>query len=508
MKKILSILAAAILITSTGFAQNDDCSEAITVFPYFEDFNGDIPCWQFISANQENMDGNGLSGYGIDDSQCISMGSFYTADDYNQFLITPEISLPSDGHQYAVYFWYTAFDEADAFRVRISTTTSDTAAFTTVIADNPSVSDAPGWTEVAYILPPNTKYIAINYYGEDAFFLSVDNFSIELFSAPHITLSGPDRVGTGIESLFTVESILADSISWIVDGTPQPANSTQLRYTFTTVGDHSVVATATNSMGSSSDSLIVDVFSCDDITIPYIPDFSEGLGCWISYDDNIENEDEGWMASIDAFEDEPLGQILSFSAYYLLGMMLDIDVDCWAISPLIGMPENGSYKVSWKVMAYDPSYPNDHYGVYVICPNGDSLLLFEETLNASMNAFTQRNALIPSSVNGDFRIAFRHWNSTDGYVIILDDIKVVEASSEGIEEADGNTVSIYPNPAKGELYVDGDGIVNVELLDINGRKMMTCCHNGKLDISSLANGMYMVRVTTDKGVSTTKVVKK
>ena len=318
-----------------------------------------------------------------------------------------------------VKFWYKGYNANDAFRVRVSTTTNDTAAFTTVIGDNPTV--ATDWTEVAYTLPAATKYIAINYYGNYAYYLYVDNFSIEEMSAPSVSVEGPASVGTGIEAVFTANANLAESLQWTLDGTADTTTGNVLSTVFTTAGIHTVVCTATNNIGSASDTVTVDVFSCDGITIPYIPDFSEGLGCWINVSDSTDGT--GWIPSIEAFESNPVGQVISMSAQSFFGMMFDVPVDNWMTSPLIEMPATGTYEIAWKVKPFEPEYAGDHYGVYIV-QGEQKTLLFEETLNSNMTDFVQRAIAIPSTVSGDFRVAFRHFNSAGGYVIILDEIQV------------------------------------------------------------------------------------
>jgi hypothetical protein len=53
-------------------------------------------------------------------------------------------------------------------------------------------------------------------------------------------------------------------------------------------------------------------------------------------------------------------------------------------------------------------------------------------------------------------------------------------------------------------------IESVELTDLNGRVVKTQAINateGQVSISDLSAGVYMMKVSTDKGVATKKVVK-
>ena len=85
---------------------------------------------------------------------------------------------------------------------------------------------------------------------------------------------------------------------------------------------------------------------------------------------------------------------------------------------------------------------------------------------------------------------------------------------EGIQQAAGGgqqaAVSVYPNPASGRVRVVGaDGFVNaIEVLDMQGRKLIATEGTDIFDVSSLPAGQYIVRVTTDDSVHYLKLIKK
>ena len=440
-----------------------DCGSAISTFPYIENFEAENPCWSFVSADPANDDRTGItSDQAFQGLSSYVLSSYSTASDYNQFLISPELSLPA-GNTYMVKFWYKGYNSGDAFRVKVSTTTSDTAAFTTVLGNYPTVQT--DWTEVAFSLPAATKYIAINYYGNYAYYLYIDSLTVSEISAPTVSISGPESIGTGNEAVYHANANLADSYAWFIDGIDQNESGDMISTVFTTAGSHTVVVNATNNIGTSSDTMTVNVFDCSNISLPYAPDFSTSLGCWVNQSDSTEGM--GWMVSADAFESNPIGQVISMSAQNFLGMfMIDVPVDNWLTSPAITMPATGSYEIAWKVMPFDPDYAGDHYGVYLI--NGtDKTLLFEETLNSDMDDFAQRVIALPTNINGDFRVAFRHFNSEGGYVIILDDIQIRALTAPAVTISGptsvmvGNEVTFTAVSTNSDSYawtVDGNAV--------------------------------------------------
>ena len=86
----------------------------------------------------------------------------------------------------------------------------------------------------------------------------------------------------------------------------------------------------------------------------------------------------------------------------------------------------------------------------------------------------------------------------------------------GIDAPKSLPLNIYPNPNTGELIVTNDGlhVTSIEIYDINGRKQKV--EGGKqkaeseivIDISHLQAGVYFVKVVTEKGEITEKIIKK
>jgi len=73
-------------------------------------------------------------------------------------------------------------------------------------------------------------------------------------------------------------------------------------------------------------------------------------------------------------------------------------------------------------------------------------------------------------------------------------------------------ISIYPNPTSGQLTIDnGELKINsMEIFDVLGKKQKSRKaeeQNIVLDISDLANGVYFLKISTEKGMVTKKIVK-
>lgn len=77
----------------------------------------------------------------------------------------------------------------------------------------------------------------------------------------------------------------------------------------------------------------------------------------------------------------------------------------------------------------------------------------------------------------------------------------------GIDVEDDETWRMWPNPASDMLHIDGlPQNCRVEIYDITGRKVMEPRGN-TVNIQNLANGSYVLRITTESGVGTEKLIK-
>ncbi|MBR4506042.1 MAG: choice-of-anchor J domain-containing protein [Bacteroidales bacterium] len=472
-----------------------DCSAAITAMPWEESFNGSIDCWSFYTADTIDHGFNISANGGYDDDYFL-IGAYSDDVNTNQWAISPMITLPNDATDYILkYYVYMRNWEGvqTHYQILISTTGADTSDFTTILVDETGEGSGyvPRTAQLGTYAGETIRIAIHNITPVTGDAVSFDALYIGEPLAPDMSLAGPEEVIVGESYEWTATSDV-NTIVWTVDGATVSETGATLNHTFTTAGNHTIVASATNSVGTSSDTMIVNAIQCDAHALPYTPDLANDVDlCWVN---------EGWSAT----DLDGVATIYSMSNLYGL---FELNPDNWIYTPYLTMPAEGSYEIAWKVLPYEPQLPSDHYGVYVV-KDGNATLLYEETLTANITNFSQRAVAIPESITGDFKIAFRHYETTGGFAILVSDIKVVaEGTTVGIDRANEANVSIYPNPASSMLRVEGEGIQQVEIIDVNGRVVMNT-QAGIINVESLVSGVYMVRVVTNDGVSTQKIVKK
>ena len=85
--------------------------------------------------------------------------------------------------------------------------------------------------------------------------------------------------------------------------------------------------------------------------------------------------------------------------------------------------------------------------------------------------------------------------------------------SLGIPETPASTASVYPNPFSNTLNIDQpDGIRQIDVYNNLGQQIYTMSDDGNthlsLDASDWKPGTFMIRILTEKGQTSTIVIKK
>jgi hypothetical protein len=94
-------------------------------------------------------------------------------------------------------------------------------------------------------------------------------------------------------------------------------------------------------------------------------------------------------------------------------------------------------------------------------------------------------------------------------------VTVSQAKSNiGIDELQGNELSIFPNPTKGNFKIVPakrfNGILDVQIVDMDGRIVLEKQYSGKkeyeVDLSSASAGSYQIMIRTEKNLVVRKLV--
>lgn len=138
--------------------------------------------------------------------------------------------------------------------------------------------------------------------------------------------------------------------------------------------------------------------------------------------------------------------------------------------------------------------------------NGEFALL--TTLSETKTAFFKKNGIWDSWDNHPF-------NDNVGSLLIKAVVR--ETTTDGMErlENDGH-ISVYPNPAKDKIQINCPyEIKDIKIFNAAGAclvptpktEFMTNNNSSVINIKNLANGVYNVKITTEKSQYHTKFIK-
>jgi len=182
--------------------------------------------------------------------------------------------------------------------------------------------------------------------------------------------------------------------------------------------------------------------------------------------------------------------------------------DRWLITPAIALSSFGNF-LYWEARSHDPSYP-DNYKVLVSTTDNqlssftDTIALVEEEF---ATWFTRTVDLSASGFDNEtIYLAFVNITN-DGFALYVDDIRVEIEDPVGVEELADIKVNVYPNPATDLLRVESSAqIEKLEVVSLDG-SILNSSETESINVSSLLNGSYFVRITTNEGIVVKSFVK-
>ncbi|PTT36651.1 hypothetical protein DBR28_10740 [Chryseobacterium sp. HMWF028] len=126
------------------------------------------------------------------------------------------------------------------------------------------------------------------------------------------------------------------------------------------------------------------------------------------------------------------------------------------------------------------------------------------------NTVTVQKSLTSYIGQANVKVRFQYV-ANDADAVSIDDVQVVANGTLGtneISKTKTNTLSVYPNPSKGEINIKSDKkIKSISVIDMSGKTLKTN-DPGNTDISSFSKGPYLLKVDFADGTSTTeKVIK-
>ena len=203
-----------------------------------------------------------------------------------------------------------------------------------------------------------------------------------------------------------------------------------------------------------------------------------------------------------AYQESPDTCAASTSYYSPAGQAAD-----YLITPKISL--NSFTKLIWSARSVDASYPDTYL---VLISSTDSLVAsFTDTLmviDQELYYWQKRSVQLDLEgyANQDVYFAFKNITN-DGYILLIDDVKVQGSDFASIESNTTNSITIYPNPTSDFItisnFIPGDQVV---LMSLSGEEILTSTE-AKLDLTPFSSGTYFLVVSNQTGTSYHKVIK-
>ena len=197
--------------------------------------------------------------------------------------------------------------------------------------------------------------------------------------------------------------------------------------------------------------------------------------------------------------------------------------DNWAVTPLIDLSAftGNTVTLSWNVKAAAAAWDQEQYSVYVGTTNDIADLInasvnYNETYDdpANLGPIVNRTLDLSSLAGQGVYVAFRHHDCFDMDYLWIDDVTVTATILKS-DAFFSTNFSLSPNPVKDIFTVNSKNniaIQNITVVDINGRVVNEVNNSNsseamQVNISELNAGVYFVKVQTELGVGTSKIIK-
>lgn len=136
--------------------------------------------------------------------------------------------------------------------------------------------------------------------------------------------------------------------------------------------------------------------------------------------------------------------------------------------------------------------------------SGDS---FTSASSVDETGWTYRSASITGGSTYIYGFAFASDGSFASDGTYIDDIKMSGTAITDVDELVAVSSIIYPNPAANFVNVKSNEMPSrSDILDINGRLVMTSYMQRQIDITPLPSGLYTIRVFLNNDIITEKFI--
>lgn len=504
---LLSMVAAQAQIFNAGFENNNG-----TPLSEFKKVNQDGNTVPFYAEIQDfNTEAWNQFYDGYDDKIALST-SFYdpsaAADDW---LITPQIFVPSDGTP--TLYWKGKsydFEYTDSYAIKVSETDDNPDSFTAellqVNSEQPfefashslDLSAYKGKTiYLAFVnntfdgtyLALNDLYIsnAENCILPETAGITVANLKPNSFTANWTSTEGISQYDTALTT-FDV-SVVSDGIT---SSTTKDFASLQSgkRYQF-------FLKNADCGSGWAGP---VSVWTPSEL--PYSYDFEKTSENYGEYDS------DGWTSS-SWLNGESETAAQSGTGYVYNNTSASSTKNDWIFSYPVYLQAGETLNASYYTAISNASANAAQLKIAMATSPAKEAIVSELTTeNVSQSEYAQKTASFTATADGVYYLGFGNITSpvTTTASLRLDNVSLTKTNmnTSHVRKA---KIKVFPNPVKDILHVVAeDKIEKIEVFSADGKLIKTTTSN-EITFENISKGLYIIKIYTAKGVQTEKIIK-
>lgn len=255
-------------------------------------------------------------------------------------------------------------------------------------------------------------------------------------------------------------------------------------------------------------------------TVIWEDDFNdEDISDWTLYDEDGD-ANEWFVVQIQEEDGTPVNTPVLRSASWS-SLSGPLTPDNYAVSPAIDLTgEDGTNTITltWNVSAADAAWSDENYTVYVATENSvseltSSSISFNELVSdngpAGSENFYEKTLDLTSMAGETVYVGFRHHDVTNVFTIEIDDVSVTTEPNASNDQFAAHNFKFYNTTYALGLSANTN-IDTVEIFNTLGQKVGTHeldSMNSEINISNLASGLFIAKVSIGDSSETFKFVK-
>ncbi len=371
--------------------------------------------------------------------------------------------------------------------------------------------DIAGATNSSYTATTTGSYqvVITNSYPCTSTSAPINVTPIALPSA-NITVTGSPTFCGGATVPLSAVTAAGNTYQWILNGTPI-TGATTANYTASTGGSYQV--RVTSPAGCVNTTTPPQVLT--EMTTPYLVPVSSVNHCWggttllVAHTSTTAGISYQWqMNGIDIAGATNASYNAGPTAYYSC-VISSTSGSCSAGSPWLAVTEFPSPN---PIITYDGVHLN----------TGTTFVTYQWYFNYTLIAGATSPSVTPAAT-GDYAVQVTDVNGCQSMSplyplksLVLDTTGGGDTShhsggggSTGVKTLDKNDIQVFPNPAQTSIHIVANVPLRAVIATVDGRKLIDETNAQTINISTLANGMYMLMLFDKDGqmVKVEKVVK-